>query len=660
MQTIRRLYLYAVALVSVEVVLWGAIGLARSFFAGAAIGGSVAQLAGALALILVGVPVFLIHWLLAQRLALHDPEERSARLRAIFLYGALLALLLPAAQNALALFNRLFLSAFGQPLFRLMFGASQTFSDNLVAILFSLAVAAYFYTVLLSDWRAAPQGNSFPEVRRLYRYIWMFYGLLLVFFGVQQVLLFILTSLGEVGAGKPTFVGTASMLANGLALLLVGVPIWVFVWVRIQRSLDDPAESGSLLRLVALYLLVTASLGAGLVSAGLTLYGLLRFALGEAFSFAGLLGEIADPLSVLIPAALVWAYYGRILRREVGSLQDESRREESRRGEPRRADLRWLYSYILAAVGLVATFIGLYLLLSFLLELLLDPDVAWGFVLRNNLAAALSTLAVGLPLWLLAWLPLVKEAAAQGESGDRARRALVRKVYLFLALFAGVLGVMFSSGALLYQVIRALLGQPAPDMLLVSARLLALALLFVLLGLYHWQALRIDNRLAERSLARRHAQYPVLVLAPDEGDFARLVLDVLEREVKELPVAVHPYSQGAPDETLSAARAVLLPAEVLYHPSEAMRLWLQGFDGPRLVLPTPAQGWQWVASSAGDLASHARQAARLIRRLAEGEAMPQMSRAPSWMIVVYILAALAALQIIGISVTFVLSLFIQM
>jgi hypothetical protein len=655
MPTIRRLYLYAVALVSVEVVLWGAIGLARSFFAGAAIGGSVTQLAGALALILVGVPVFLIHWLLAQRLALHDPEERSARLRAIFLYGVLLALLLPAAQNALALFDRLFLSAFGQPLFRVMFGASQSASDNLVAILFSLAVAAYFYTVLLSDWRLTPQGDSFPEVRRLYRYIWMLYGLLLVFFGVQQVLLFILTSLGEVGAGKPTFVGTASMLANGLALLFVGVPIWVFAWVRIQRSLDDPAEAGSLLRLVALYLLAFASLGAGLVSAGLTLYGLLRFALGEALSFAGPLGEIADPLSVLIPATLVWAYYGRVLRREVKSLS-----EESHRGELHRADLRWLYAYILAAVGLTATFIGLYLLLSFLLELLLDPDVIWGFVLRNNLAAALATLAVGLPLWLLAWLPLVKEAAAEGESGDRARRALVRKVYLFLALFAGVLGVMFSSGALLYQVIRALLGQPAPDMLLVSARLLALALLFVLLGLYHWQALRIDNRLAERSLARRHAQFPVLVLAPDEGDFARLVMDVLEREVKELPVAVHPYSQGAPDETLSAARAVLLPAELLYHPSEAIRLWLQGFEGPRLVLPSPAQGWQWVASSTGDLASHARQAARLVRRLAEGEAMPQTTRAPSWMIVVYILAALAALQIIGIGVTFVISLFVQL
>ncbi len=656
MPTIRRLYLYAVALVSVEVVLWGAIGLARSFFAGAAIGGSVAQLAGALSLILVGVPVFLIHWLLAQRLALHDPEERSARLRAIFLYGALLALLLPAAQNALALFNRLFLSAFGQPLFRVMFGASQTTSDNLVAILFSLAVAAYFYTVLLSDWRAAPQGDSFPEVRRLYRYIWMFYGLLLVFFGVQQVLLFILTSLGEVGAGKPTFVGTAAMLANGLALLLVGVPIWVFAWVRIQRSLDDPAEAGSLLRLVALYLLAFASLGAGLVSAGLTLYGLLRFALGEAFSFAGLMGEIADPLSVLIPAALVWAYYGRILRREVHSLPDESRRDE-----PRRADLRWLYAYILAAIGLAATFIGLYLLLSFLLELLLDPDVVWGFVLRNNLAAALSTLAVGLPLWLLAWLPMVKEAAVEGESGDRARRCPgAQSLSLPGALRrcagrdvqqrgAAVPGHPGFVGPACPGYAAGLRPPAGAGALVCAAGALPLA-----------GAAPVDNRLAERSLARRHAQFPVLVLAPDEGDFARLVWMCSSARSRNcrwrctLTARARRTRPSRPRGPCSCRRScsTILP-----------RLCACGCRAstvPAWCCPPPAQGWQWVASSAGDLASHARQAARLVRRLAEGEAMPQTSRAPSWMIVVYILAAIAALEIIGISVTFVLSLFIRM
>ncbi len=47
MRTIRRVYLYVVAFISLEVVIWGLIGLARSAFSGD-VGGSTSQLAGAL------------------------------------------------------------------------------------------------------------------------------------------------------------------------------------------------------------------------------------------------------------------------------------------------------------------------------------------------------------------------------------------------------------------------------------------------------------------------------------------------------------------------------------------------------------------------------------------------------------------------------------
>ncbi len=637
MQTIRRFYLYAVSLVSVEVVLWGAIGLARSFFAGEQIGGSVARLAGALSLILVGVPVFLIHWLLAQRLALKDPAERSARLRALFLYGVLLALLVPAAQNTLALLNRALLSAMGQYADRAIFGGDQTLSDNLVAIALNLLAAAYFYTALRSDWRAQPQEETLAETRRLYRYFWMLYGLILVYFGMQQVLAFLLTFWGVVSAGAPV------LLASGLTLLLVGTPVWTFVWRRIQISLADPAEAGSLLRLLLLYLLSLASLGTLLTSLGFVLYGLLRFLLGETIALPYLMEELSVPLSVAVPAALVWAYYGRSLRVEMNALLEATRREELRR----------LYSYILAAAGLAASFVGVMLLIGFLLDLLLGQDVVWGKALRENLAAALATLAIGLPLWFFTWRSIAAEAGTEGEASDRARRSLVRKGFLYLALFAGVLGVMFSSGALLYQWISALLGQPSPELLLESAQLLRLVILFAIVLGFHWRALRLDNRLAESALARRHAQFPVLILAPPEGEFARLLVERLEREVKELPVAVHPYSMGAPDETLSAARAVILPAELLSKPPEAVRLWLQGFDGQRLVVPQPFPGWHWVTAGGDPIG----QVVRMVRRLSEGEAAHPPRHAPAWMTFVYVLAGLFALQILGMLVALVISLF---
>src|SRR3990170_3238847 len=128
MKIVRRLYFYAVAFISLEVVLWGLISLLRSIFNPKLVTDSAQTLAQALALILVGVPIFLVHWLWAQRASAREEEEKTASLRAIFLYGALLATLIPAVQNALALVDRLFLRAAKLSVARAMIGGSQTLS----------------------------------------------------------------------------------------------------------------------------------------------------------------------------------------------------------------------------------------------------------------------------------------------------------------------------------------------------------------------------------------------------------------------------------------------------------------------------------------------------------------------------------------------------
>jgi hypothetical protein len=108
-----------------------------------------------------------------------------------------------------------------------------------------------------------------------------------------------------------------------------------------------------------------------------------------------------------------------------------------------------------------------------------------------------------------------------------------------------------------------------------------------------------------------------LILAPEDESFADQLVKALHQHAPELPVAVHPFNQGVPDEQLSAACAVILPAELLAKPTEALRLWLQGFDGPRLVIPTATPGWEWILGSAKSLSTLARQAAQAVRQLAE-------------------------------------------
>jgi hypothetical protein len=688
---IRRLYIYLIAFISLEVVLWGLIALLRYVLAGGGLGEDTDRLSGALALLLVSVPVFGLHWWLAQRSALRDIQERSERLRAIFLFAVLLVTGLPAVQNGLAALDRLFLQVFGVDPFWAMFGGAQTLPDNVVAILINALAAGYFCWVTRGDGLALAQEDAagggatqyaqpWLETRRLYRYLWLLYALGLVLAGLQQLLLAGLTLWGS-GDVQPWI-----RLSNGLTLLLVGLPLWLWLERLIQRSLRDPAEKISILRLAILYLVVFISLAVVLTAAGVALYDALRFVLGVAPAGAAFLAEIAPAISLILPFGLAWLYYYRLLAQAILAYAEvENGEGGARSGVPaaereklkpagpgwpgtaagRRARLRRLYYYFASLAGLVSTFIGLADLMDFLINLALDPASWSDPVLKTSLAAGLAALWVGLPVWILSWRPMQAEASQEGEAGDHARRALVRRGYLFLVLFTGVIGVMVSGGALLYELFQAIFGNPVPDLLKTLLPGLALLSMFGSLLAYHWQVLRQDSRLAQASLSRRYAQFPVLILAPEEeGDeaekqpeaFTRNLLEAIQRQAPGVPVEVHAYSQGVPDESLAAAQAVILPAELVARPSEALRLWLQAFQGQRLVLPTPAHGWHWVGQGGTNMPSLARQAAQIVRQLAEGDRNPQGRENSPWMITAYLVAAVLGLILLFLLITAIINL----
>ncbi|MCA2000769.1 MAG: DUF5671 domain-containing protein, partial [Chloroflexi bacterium] len=327
MKTIRRLYFYAVSIISIEVVTWGVIKLLRSIFSASKITNDASSLAGALALIFVGTPIFLVHWLWAQRVSAKDDEEKTASVRAIFFYGILLGALIPAAQNLLALINRAFLSAANLYAARAIVGGTQTWVDNLIAILVNLLIAVYFWRTLQNEWRALPETESFAEIRRLYRFIWMLYGLMMVIFGAQQALSYAFTlSVGNIlGAlGRETAV-------NAIALLAVGAPIWFFSWKILQDVLTDSSERESYLRLGILYLLSLGGVVVTLTAGGNLIYFLLMQALGEGGGLAEFVQDIGGAISVGAPFAVVWAYYGNWLNQQFAFDEDSPRRAGKKR-----------------------------------------------------------------------------------------------------------------------------------------------------------------------------------------------------------------------------------------------------------------------------------------------------------------------------------------
>ena len=660
MLSIRRLYLYAVAFISLEAIIWGTTGLLRSLAAGSLSGQNTQQFAASAAFLLAAAPVFILHWYLAQREVRRSPAERAARTRAVFLYGLLLATLIPTMQNGLALLDRELIVAFGGEATQAVLGSGQTQLDNLVAILVNGVAAVTFFLVLRRDWETSEaenlHGQAFSDTRRLYRYLWIVYSLAYLVFGAQQIVLFLL----QQAESNPL---EYALLANGLALLIFGLPVWYIAQHQVARagnSFRSPGERLSLTRLSILYAVTFLSVGAVMVSAHIVLKTALGAALGDVINLAGFIQKTDLAISTGIPMALVWAYYGSRLLRETRPVSAARLSSEiTVLGEAQlqqRLRLRRVYIYGLALLGLVATTLGLLALLAFLMSLVLQHGLIWGATLRFSLSSALAALLVGLPLWIYAWRSAEREARSDGELGDRARRSTLRRGYLFLVLFVSIVTGMVSAGMLIYQLLQTALGQaPAGSIytLLQPARYL---IVFALIFAYHLATLRRDARLASRSLARRYAQFPVLVLIPDEinrtsgqmvdSNFANQIIAALQNRLPDLPVAAHPYSQGVPNETLSSARAAILPAELVARPGEAWRLWLQAYQGERLVIPTNVAGWKWVTGSEHSLATLADQAAETVRRMAEGEDITPPRAHAIGMGIVYTFAVLFAIELI--------------
>jgi hypothetical protein len=617
-KSIRRLYFYLVALISIEIVLWGLVSLLRSIV-DQTISGGADTLAQALALILVGVPIFLIHWLWAQRAAARDEEEKTAAIRAAFFYAILLGTLIPVAQNLLSFIDRSLVQVTGLGTERAFpaFG-QQTLADNLIAIIMNGVVAAYFWNILRIEWGTLSDKDkeNFTEVRRLHRYIWTLYGLLLTVFGAQQILRFLLYIPGDVlgNLGREVAV-------NGVALLVVGTPIWAYSWSVIQDSLADPAEMGSTLRLGILYLLALGGVITVITTAFMVINTLLSALLGQDISFSEFIRAIGGPISIGVPLGLVWAYYGYWLNRHIEAVGDRVRR----------AAMKRLYNYILSLIGLVVAFAGVTSLFRFIIDIVIGPGMVLTDTMRSTLSASIASILVGLPLWLMMWRPMQAEALTSDEMGDHARRSVLRKTYLYLVLFASVIGGMATAVGLVYQLIRVVLsGDTASDFVNTVLNLTQLLFLFGVVLAYHLNVLRRDGAFTADVLAEKQSVYSVLIV--DSGnEFVQSVKAALMKLGSKVQVTVT-NSEAKPEGNFNA---ILLNGSVAIDAPE----WVRSFNGSRIVVQNETKDIIWTGDAV--------QAAQSVQQLAEGQEIQKQKTGRSpWMIAVYVFAALFMLQLL--------------
>jgi hypothetical protein len=637
MRTVRRLYFYLLSLISTQVVIWAVVNLLRTIFRVDVVSGAVDWIAGGIAFVVVGAPIFWLHWSTVQREAGRDKEEASSRIRALYLYATLLATGIPITYTLLAIFNRLITQVLGLSSYSALLGGAQTHTDNLIALAANLIVLIYFYRILKHDWQTVEDSENLIEISRLHRFVWMIYGLGLTTFGTQQILRYIFFQPQDFGQAAE------SGLATGLALIPIGLPIWTQAWRYIQKSLTSAKERTSSLRLVVLYVLTFLGIGFTLTTFGILLANGFRWLFQvESWTVRTFLDVHASQLSAFATLVVIWAYFGRERKRAIADQGEITRQ----------ASLHRIYNNILSFAGLIVSFVGLLLLFGFIIESFFNLSIG------NNaamLSDSLALLIIGLPLWLRFWQKIQQETTLDDSIGLSARKSVMRKGYLYLALFATVVGTMLSTGWWIYGILFAVLDHMPVNFWLNFFLQLRLAILFALFLVYHLKVLRTDNRESRAEKTEEFQKYPVLVLQSGDSSFGEAVIKAIQEKSPHLTVNLHQLEQESANDELPEVSLFVIPSSLTLNPTEPLRTHLQNFNGKVLVIPENLDNWHWLSTSNKDQHHQMKEIAEAIHQLSENQPIRPSSSSSPWVIAAYILAGLFILEIIFVAVASLVS-----
>ena len=603
MSNVRRGYIYLACMASLEAVAWAVISLLRNLLAP----GNYTSLEGTalqIAVIVVGLPIFLVHWLWAQRLARRDVEERGAVLRRLYLYGAMATFLAPFLANAFDLLDGLLRWVFDLNLGNygtLGFSRAGAVVHHLAAMTVLALLWFYHWRVLQQDNREIPETEGRATVRRLYVYGFSAVGLAMTTLAVVYLSRWLMFQLGG-----GTIITRQADLVREVTRLAVGLPLWLIFWRWAQRlfAARDEEEHASVLRKVYLTLAVFLSVLATVTTLTIVLADGLGRLLGV---FRPGDGDIREALSILLAVGLVWAYHAYVLRRDAAVA-----------GEPATAAwVRQLYHYLVAAIGLGATLIGL----TGDLTLLIRTSAGVSFVhgVPEEVAWFTALIVVGLPVWILPWRRVQLAATVPGPAGDKESRSVIRKIYLYFYLFLATMTVLGSGVYLVFRLVGLILGVGQSSNLLADlGQAIAYSLMAVGIWLYHGAILRADGRRARAVQAERLASLRVAVLDAGDEFLGRVLLDELRRELRGFDIQALDASATDAPAALTQADLIVGPWSVAVTGDEVARV-LAASPAPKLLLPAPAEGWHWIGMSESRIQDTLRHTVRAVKQFATGD-----------------------------------------
>ena len=626
MNNILRWYQYIVSAVSLQAVTWAVIALLRNLLTPALnpLSGSIRYatdtMALQLAVIIIGLPIFLVHWLWAERSRGQEGEEAFELVRPLYIYFMMSAFLVPILTNSYGFIASTFRLLLDETLIIPSYSSQLPDKANLVytgsAILVLTLLWLYHFKLAGTSYKSAPDAAPVSTIRRLYIYLFSAVGLAMTSSGTVSILRWLTAQVPQQAIGSGT-----KALITVLALLIIGIPLWILFWRKAQALFisGSDAEKSSLLRKFYLYLVIFLAVMAFVSACTIFLASIIRRLLSLEPQAGG--GTI---LSVLIVSALIWVYHALVLREDTHRLPE---------GE-RQAALRRLYWYLVAGVGLMALLIGIAGVISLLIsssgQLIVSSQ-------KEMLAWYAAALLAGLVVWIVPWAKIQGELHEPQPRGLAARLEPIRKLYLYFFLLLATLTFLGSTVFILHQLLSRLLGARTSAWNNNMSLAAAYALLAILIWVYHGFLLNQDRQFVDQARSDLAAQKNVVIVDDGDGSLGQMLFDRLCTDIPGIvlwplflnAVAVDGPNEGEepllPEQMIAQADLIVGPWTIISPYAaetkidEDLQQAIAGSAASRLLIPRPVKGWVWSGVDQWDSETAVEQAAISVKQFMVGE-----------------------------------------
>lgn len=497
MGTARRLYVYFASLVSLTVLAVGASNLLTVLFDRIVEGGGLTVISGgtefdrnqislAIALVVVGLPIWLVHWWIAERGA-RGPgpsadDERTSTTRAFHFT------LIQAFTLGFAIVTAFDLLA---QVFRVLLGVDdgRSWANSAATLMTVVPIWLYHGSLRLGDSRRSHLREGAVTLSRLYRYGATLGGMVV---GLVAATAFVATLLEALIGGATFGSGDTWLrqpLAGAVAGMLVGFGAWWVSWLEVRGAIRNAPMIGTddrVTRLRAAYfgIILLGALGyvASTAAAALAEAGRGLLSSADWSGVDGLLRQVVGPVLAAVPV-LVAAWLHRSYRRrevlEVGSSATISDTRVSR--------------HLTAIVGLAFLGAGITQLLGAIIDAIAGHDVVSGSdpdFAAHQVPWFISQIVVGLVVWWPAWAALLRQRAVDPETH---RQAGSTRAYLYLVTGGSLLAAVPSAVFVLYRSIDGALGGGMASGTGISMPI-AILVVGAIGAVYHGQLARSSHR----------------------------------------------------------------------------------------------------------------------------------------------------------------------